>query len=399
MARNAREWESQPRLPHSHFVDNVVYTDQGLFEEEQEKIFGRSWKLVCHESELGEKYDYRTSMVAGQPLVSMRGEDGRVRTFLNACPHRGALIVTAPSGNARNVTCMFHQWTFDTAGNCIGITRREGYEAQGVTKEDNSLREVRTEVHLGLVFVNLDDDGESLEEFLGGATDAVANILGATEMEVFHYHKVVLETNWKLWQLTNMELYHEYMHVFNRRTQMGNPDYFKRELKVYPQGHQTVGPFSPDYEVFAGEAHDTGMLPGLKPQEWRIADLFPDVMLNIRGTVARMDTQTPISATQTVVEYRGLGVKGESDELREMRMRHHNEIWGPFGRNVPEDNFAVEAQMTAMRHGASPFSIHAREEGGMGQDDITMRGFFETWSRRMGREAADPFAAPARAAE
>ena len=75
-----------------------------------------------------------------------------------------------------------------------------------------------------------------------------------------------------------------------------------------------------------------------------------------------------------------------------MRVRHHNEIWGPFGRNLPEDNVASEIQMQTMREGSSVFSIHAREEDERGQDDIPLRNYFGEWSRRMGRDPSDPFA-------
>ena len=74
-----------------------------------------------------------------------------------------------------------------------------------------------------------------------------------------------------------------------------------------------------------------------------------------------------------------------------MRIRHHNDVWGPFGRNVPEDNRATELQMLAMRGDAIPYSIHAREEGGTGQDDRSVREYFDVWSRLMGRDPANPF--------
>jgi hypothetical protein len=74
-----------------------------------------------------------------------------------------------------------------------------------------------------------------------------------------------------------------------------------------------------------------------------------------------------------------------------MRIRHHNDYWGPFGRNLPEDNLGIELQMMAMNGNAIPYSIHAREEGGTGQDDVPVRAFFEEWGRLMGRDPANPF--------
>ena len=162
MSLTAREWERVPSLPPTHYLDNSIYASEQIFGEEEEKIFKKSWIFVCHESEVAEVFDFRTVVVAGTPLVVTRGEDGQIRTFLNICSHRGAEVVREPSGNALSFTCLFHLWSYDTMGNCVSVTRDEAYEPVGIRKEDMGLREIRTEVRLGLVFVNLDDEAESL---------------------------------------------------------------------------------------------------------------------------------------------------------------------------------------------------------------------------------------------
>ena len=86
MSRNSAEWLKTPSFPNSHFVDSRIYTDEGLFKEEQEKIFNKSWIIACHESELVNAFDYRTfSHPGGAPLIIVRGEDMQVRSFYNIC--------------------------------------------------------------------------------------------------------------------------------------------------------------------------------------------------------------------------------------------------------------------------------------------------------------------------
>jgi nitrite reductase/ring-hydroxylating ferredoxin subunit len=130
MSRSGDEWERRPRFPGTHYVDTRLYTDDGLFGEEREKIFGGTWIIACHESELPAAHDYRTFQhPAGMDLVMTRGADGQVRAFYNICPHRGNVLVHDPAGSARTFTCIFHAWTFDGLGNCTGIARRkEGYQ-------------------------------------------------------------------------------------------------------------------------------------------------------------------------------------------------------------------------------------------------------------------------------
>ena len=65
--------------------------------------------------------------------------------------------MTRPAGTANGLRCFFHLWNFDTLGNCTGMTRPEGYSKVGLQPESCSLRGIRTEIHLGMVFVNLDD--------------------------------------------------------------------------------------------------------------------------------------------------------------------------------------------------------------------------------------------------
>src|SRR5438270_4294402 len=102
MSRNAVQWYEKPKFPETHYVDTRIYTDGNLFREEQEKIFGKCWIIACHESELPGPYDYRTfAHPGGVPLIVVRGDDGKVRSFYNICPHRGNTLLYDPVGNAK----------------------------------------------------------------------------------------------------------------------------------------------------------------------------------------------------------------------------------------------------------------------------------------------------------
>ena len=57
-------------------------------------------------------------------------------------------------------------------------------------------------------------------------------------MEVFHFHKAMLKTNWKLWQDNNSERYHAMLHVANRKTLpwvLGKTSPMK--LRIEAKGH------------------------------------------------------------------------------------------------------------------------------------------------------------------
>ena len=60
-AKNHRQWLAEPDLKPNEWVDSRIYSDPQIFEEELEKIFKKAWIPVCHESELPNAYDFRTT--------------------------------------------------------------------------------------------------------------------------------------------------------------------------------------------------------------------------------------------------------------------------------------------------------------------------------------------------
>jgi methanesulfonate monooxygenase large subunit len=393
MSRNESQWQQPPKLPNTHYVDSRIYTDEEIFEEEREKIFNHTWIIACHESEIPNAYDYRTFQhPGGEPLIIVRGDDGKVRAFYNICPHRGNTILYDPSGNAKRMTCIFHAWSFDCTGSCVDIPRgKEGYQDR-LRKDDVSLREVRTEVGFGgFVWVNIDDKAPSLKEYIGPALDLLEPCM-QQPMEVFHYHKAIVDTNYKLWHDTNSEFYHDYMHYFNRITGMMQPGYFDRKYVGYPNGHASVGSMTIKYDAYEGSKDRALGWPNLAPGGWILVDIFPGMTYNLRTSVLRIDTSIPLGPNKVMIEFRGLGLKSDTPEQRAERIRDHNTIWGPFGRNLHEDLLGVYGQGRAMRRGTdSAYVLHGREENSTIHDELGMRHFYAEWSRRMGRKAYDPY--------
>ena len=391
-SRDAIRWYQKPKFPQTHYVDTKIYTDPNLFLEEQEKIFNKCWIIACHESELLSPYDYRTfNHPGGAPLIIVRGDDMKVRGFYNICPHRGNTLLYDPVGNAARITCIFHAWSFDTKGNCTDISRaKQGYQDR-LCMDDVGLREVKTEIGFGgFVWVNVDDESCGLKEYIGDAMGLLdANL--EEPMEVFHYHKAIVDTNYKLWHDTNSEFYHDYMHYFNRITGMMQPGYFERKYVGYPNGHASVGSMQIKYDAYEGSQQRGVGWPGLAPGGWVLIDIFPGMTYNLRTSVLRMDTAIPLGPNKIIIEFRGLGLKSDTPAERAERIRDHNTIWGPFGRNLHEDLLGVYGQGRAMRERTdSKWVIHGREENNTIHDEVGMRHFYAEWGKRMGRPAYDP---------
>ena len=219
---------------------------------------------------------------------------------------------------------------------------------------------------------------------------------------MFHYNKADLAANWKLWQDNNSERYHSMLHFINRKTMpwvTGKTSPMK--LNIFDNGHSgywSDGSATVDYGAGNYATVSTGTLPDMIENEMRVINLFPDVMVNIRSNVVRIDRMVPVTPGRTIVEWRGLGQATDDADLVAEQLRHHNMYWGPAGRNLGEDTIAVEEQWAALNSGIMRYSIIAREERLNPTDDANVRAYYQEWSRRMGSPANAPFSVTKRTA-
>jgi len=347
--RNHRDWVKTPKVEH---ISSLIYSSHDIYKQEQENIFSKVWVPCFHKSELPNELDFRTGQIAGQNILAYN-TGTEIRAYRN-------YNIPQPSGT---------------------------FAAQVVTSEPRLHCEVK---HGGMVWVTLDPNPtQSVDEWTGGAFDCIADAIDTEEMEVFHYHKAVIDTNYKLWHDTNSEFYHDFMHYFNRVSGF-NDEYFARKNIPFDNGHVNVSSFTVNYEEYDG-FEDRGELsfPNLPPNQWYMVDLFPGYNFNLRGSAYRSDSVTPLGPNKVLIEFRGYGLKKDTPEERQTRIKHHNSIWGPFGRNLHEDLIGVAGQGTTMREGTEPRNIlHGRHENSTIHDEVGMRHYYAEWSKWMGLDAS-----------
>src|SRR4051794_7205130 len=98
--------------PDGGFVQRAIYVDREIYDLEQERIFARSWLYLAHETQLREPGDYITTFMGEDPVIVVRGADGQIQAFLNACRHRGMRVCRADEGNTSFFRCPYHAWTY-----------------------------------------------------------------------------------------------------------------------------------------------------------------------------------------------------------------------------------------------------------------------------------------------
>lgn len=182
------------------------YYDSGWYELERKAVFLRSWVNVGHVCEVPGAGDFihRTLEFAKASLLILRGKDGAVRTFHNACTHRGTRLVREAQGHRANFRCPYHSWTFGQDGALLSAPDFEGFH---LSKDQCALKQVRTEVLAGLIFVNFDPGATPLRDQVGEFAEEMESVpvARATEFSEYTYE---LKANWKIVYDNFQENYH-----------------------------------------------------------------------------------------------------------------------------------------------------------------------------------------------
>jgi nitrite reductase/ring-hydroxylating ferredoxin subunit len=203
-------------------VPAASYRDPEQWQLEMREIFLKLPMLVALTCDIPAPGDFHTFELAGRPLLVVRGDDGRARTLLNVCRHRGAIVATEPSGCARRFTCPYHAWSYDRSGRLDAIPGRAYFG--NVAAE--GLVEFPTQELAGAIFAVLDPEATfDAAEWLGGMADSLA-ALRLDRMHPYRQTSVLESPNWKLTADGYVDGYHlPYLH----RDSIGG--------KILPNGH------------------------------------------------------------------------------------------------------------------------------------------------------------------
>lgn len=224
-------------------VPAARYTDPAFFELERTHVFETSWLFVAHAGQLPNAGDYLFLDALdrmGHPVFLIRGHDGRVRAFYNACRHRGGPLVDAPSGSVgRNLVCKYHAWTYDLEGNLRGFPEAKNFP-RGAKTTCPPLARIECDHWGALLFVRIRPGGPSLREYLEPVASEIDGLLGdqATDVHLAAVRHLDIECNWKLPGDGNIETYHvPYIH---RNTAALGLDEKQTGQWLLPNGHSRM---------------------------------------------------------------------------------------------------------------------------------------------------------------
>ena len=184
------------------------YHAADVFDLERERVFARSWVCVGRAEQLPEAGDYLVAEVADESPIVLRGDDGALRAFANACRHRGTELLTGAGSTGRVIKCPYHAWTYSLDGRLVGSPNVGA--ADGIDRDSMGLWAVPIAEHDGFVFLNLDPGAEPLHDALAAQPDSLLELAryGLGELRVGARREYDVHANWKI----VVENYHECLH-------------------------------------------------------------------------------------------------------------------------------------------------------------------------------------------
>jgi phenylpropionate dioxygenase-like ring-hydroxylating dioxygenase large terminal subunit len=402
-----RAWpaEGATRVPY------WVYQDPEVYQREQSRIWrGKTWSYLCLEAELPEPRSFVTTFVGDMPVVVSRGPDNVLHAFENRCAHRGALICMQPRGKTDRFACIYHNWTYDHAGNLTNVAFRRGIGGKGgmpadAKPESQAPRKFRVETIGGLVFGSLSQDVPSLEQYIGPVILPRLKRVLKKPLKLLGSYTQVLPSNWKLYMDNTKDSYHaSLLHLFftrfrlNRLTQEGGVFVsddgahhcaFTRLVEDKGDAYEKDGMRSAGSNAFKLE--DPEILKQVDELgdavSIQIVSLFPGFVLHqIRNSLAARQV-VPRGVDRTDLHWTLFGFADDDAGMTERRLLQSNLV-GPAGYISMEDGAATGF----VRRGAlaAPDRASVIEMGGSAvatsESRITetaVRGLWQAWRAHM----------------
>ncbi len=418
-------------------IHRKVYTDPEIFDLEMERIWGKAWIYIGHDSQVPNPGDYVTLHLGRMPVVMVRDRAGSVHVLYNRCGHKGAKLVDKPCGNTGNgFVCCYHGWSYQLDGRLVGVPHMKGYEGTGFDKSEPqySMQKLgRYDSHRGFVFATMDPDAPDLRTWLGGAGDVLDNLCDRSpEGEVEAAGGVLRFDHRCNWKMFNENL-NDTMHpmIVHRSVVDAANDYIKTlpEDSARREEAEIIPPFGASYTNFEatgitgfryGHHYDGGkrsihadysvdpeyekvMLDAYGPERTREILTFNThntlyyPSLTIKSAIQNIRVVRPIAVDRCVVETWSFRLKGAPESLLRRTLLYSRLINSSGSMVGPDDLTAYRRMQEGLASQGSDWVEMHRNFGSdedhgdrwtnVGTSDLDMRSEYGAWRHYMLGEA------------
>lgn len=194
-------------MPHYPSLDPECYYSPDVFRSEIDTVFSSLWIFAGLTTFLQKDDAYITRKVAQVPVLIQRTA-GEIAAFVNQCPHRLSPIHATPFGK-RKMTCPFHGWSFDGAGNLCAVPNAHLYNFTPEQRASLGLKRVALRIIGRFMFVNFSGSPLAIEDQFDA--DFLRTLIDASAYfdDQVAYASFPVATNWKL----NVEVIKDPNHI------------------------------------------------------------------------------------------------------------------------------------------------------------------------------------------
>jgi phenylpropionate dioxygenase-like ring-hydroxylating dioxygenase large terminal subunit len=328
------------------------YRSEERFAAEMALVLRRHPAAFCPSAALPEAGSYVARDAAGTPILAVRGGDGEVRAFRNACRHRGTQLA-AGAGCEKAFVCRYHGWTYGLDGRLRHVPHEHGFP--GLDKTTRGLVPVDTVERQGVVFVTQERPGPSLDQ-LPPLIPPGHRQVAFTERE--------MPVNWKILVESFLEGYH----IRSTHAQTFYPVQFDNlnVVETFGRNNRVTFPYRAINKLRAvppGERSAAGKLT-------YVYHLFPNVMVaTFPGSVIIMAVLEPLAVDRTMFLTYVLADRGEPGGEASAAAQRGADLIAAGGA---EDAAMSRAVQQGLASGANEFFEFGRFEGAIGHFHRTL---------------------------
>ena len=136
----------------TYSLPQPFYTDERLFQIDMQEIFHKEWLIAGMTCEIPAKGNFITLQIGKNPIIVIRGAEGKVHAFHNVCRHRGSRLCTSDKGKVAKLVCHYHQWTYELDGRLLFAGTEMGADFD---MKQYGLKPVNVKTAGGYIFISL----------------------------------------------------------------------------------------------------------------------------------------------------------------------------------------------------------------------------------------------------
>ena len=312
----------QDSIENARGMPNRYYTDLDAYAEERDALFADQWACAAFASDVPEAGCVYPVQLAGMPLLVVRDKQDSIRVFHNVCSHRGVKLAEQPEKLAGMLCCPYHSWTYDLTGKLIATPHVGGvgqHKVEGLACAEHGLKEIRSTIWMGLIFVDLTGNAGEFEDRLAPLYARWDEFFPSRQYDMLEADpesgswELELNCNWKLAVENYCEAYHlPWIHPALNT-------YSKLEDHYNIVDESFSGQGSHAYRLSDFEGYKLPTLPGwpeARQQNAEYISLYPNVLLGLQADHAFAMILLPQGPEKTIERLRLYympGVVGQSE--------------------------------------------------------------------------------------